>query len=59
MTLIPGKDRGGQAVWQLPDGKIVPVSILLDESGFLSRILNTWSNIRNRQQQCNLNPIVV
>jgi hypothetical protein len=33
MALINGKDRGGQAVYRLADGKIIPVAILLDTDG--------------------------
>lgn len=33
MALINGRDKGGQAVYKLDDGKIIPVAILLDTDG--------------------------
>jgi hypothetical protein len=33
MALIPGKGEGGQAVWELPDGQIAPVRVILDTAG--------------------------
>lgn len=33
MSLLDGKDKGGQAVYKLVDGKIIPVAILLDTDG--------------------------
>jgi hypothetical protein len=33
MALINGKDKGGQAVYKLADGKIIPVAVLLDTDG--------------------------
>lgn len=38
MPKVPGIDKGGQAVWQLPDGSIVPLAVILDSNG------NVFSN---------------
>lgn len=38
MPMKPGRDAGGHSVYQLPDGKIIPPVILVDEYGNLARI---------------------